>query len=67
MKQNLVFENFILKFSENSEWCEIYENGKFKGKLIDEEEARRYIWLQLKGTPDEIEYLSRDMMQETEG
>jgi len=56
------YKNFKIVESKESDWCTIHKDGKFKARTIDVEEARRYIWLSLIGTADEIEYLSQNML-----
>jgi len=57
------YKEWKIKEGSNG-WCRVYKNNVFQSETIDIEEARRYIWMQLKGTPDEIDYLSKDMMND---
>ncbi len=48
----------------SSGWCIIKNNDIFVARTIDLSEARRYIWLQLKGTKDEVEMITQEMIEE---
>lgn len=58
----MVYGEWEIKETE-SEWCKVFKNGVFKAHTVNMEEGRRYIWLQLKGTPKEVEYLTEDMFK----
>jgi len=59
------FKEWEIKPSKNPEsFVEVYKNSVLQAQIIDTEEARRYIWMQLKGTEDEVGYLSEDMFTE---
>ena len=51
--------DYTISERENSSWWNVYHLGKFKVSVANEEEARRYIWLNTgKGEP-----ITDEMMQ----
>lgn len=47
---------------QESGWCLVFREDIFLARTINLEEARRLIWLQLKGTHLEVEMITQEMM-----
>ena len=56
------YKNWRIEELTKGGWCSIFKDEVFQAKAIDMSEARRYIWLQLKDTEEEIDYLTAEMM-----
>lgn len=46
------------------DWVDVHIDEIFDARVVNEEEARRVIWLSLKADGDSIEYISDDMFEE---
>lgn len=44
-------------------WCKVFVDGSMIANVINEEEARRVIWLGLQAQGENIDFVSEDMFE----